>query len=159
MKFFTLTKLRPDLKNNYSKIDAIHNKLIETIKNNRIISISGKQTIGKTRLSIEVAKELSKKENVNIIIITFPSYNLITNLKRIIRPDKKYLILFDNYTDNYPTLYHIIDEFWNLEEDINNIKFIFTLKNHYISTLNEKLDEFGHCLIFYGFQRQCLKLS
>ena len=133
-------KLRPDLKNNYSKIDTIHNNLIETVKNNRITSISGKQTIGKTRLSIEVAKELSEKENVNTIIITFPTYNMITNLKKIIRPDKKYLIIFDNYTKNYQNLYHIIDKFWNYGD---NIKFIFTLKNPYISSLKEELNDFG----------------
>ena len=133
-------KLRPDLKNNYSKIDIIHNNLIETIENNKITSISGKQTIGKTRLSIEVAKELSEKENVNTLIITFPTYNLITNLKKIIRPDKKYLIIFDNYTKNYQNLYHIIDKFWNYG---NNIKFIFTLKKPYISSLKEELNDFG----------------
>lgn len=136
-------KSRPNLKNNYSKIDDIHNKLIETIKNDRIISISGKQTIGKTRLSIEVAKELSDKENVNVIIIYFPDNDLITNLKNIIRTDKKYLIIFDNYTNNYSNLYHIIDEFWNYGKDINNIKFIFTLKNPYISSLKEELEDFG----------------
>ena len=136
-------KLRPDLKNNYSKIDKIHNNLIETIKNNRIISISGKQTIGKTRLSLEVAKELSEKENVNIIIINFPDYDLIVNLKKLINQDKKYLIIFDNYTKNYPNLYHIINEFWNYGTDVNNIKFIFTLKNPYISSLKEELNDFG----------------
>ena len=135
-------KLRPDLKNNYLKIDTIHDELIKKIKNNRITVISGKQTIGKTRVSIEVAKQLSDEDNVNVIIINYPDYNLIINLKKIIRPDKKYLIIFDNYTHNYPDLYHIINELWNYGTDINNIKFIFTLKNQYSSILNEELSEF-----------------
>ncbi len=135
-------KLRPDLKNNYLKIDAIHDELIKKIKNNRITVISGKQTIGKTRVSIEVAKQLSDEDNVNVIIINYQDYNLIINLKKIIRPDKKYLIIFDNYTHNYPDLYHIINELWNYGTDINNIKFIFTLKNQYSSILKEELSEF-----------------
>lgn len=136
-------KFRPDLKNNYLKIDTIHDELIKKIKNNRITVISGKQTIGKTRVSIEVAKQLSDEDNVNVIIINYPDYNLIINLKKIIRPDKKYLIIFDNYTYNYPDLYHIINELWNYGKDINNIKFIFTLKNQYLSILKEELNEFG----------------
>ena len=135
-------KLRPDLKNNYLKIDTIHDELIKKIKNNRITVISGKQTIGKTRVSIEVAKQLSDEDNVNVIIINYQDYNLIINLKKIIRPDKKYLIIFDNYTHNYPDLYHIINELWNYGTDINNIKFIFTLKNQYSSILKEELSEF-----------------
>ena len=135
-------KLRPDLKNNYLKIDTIHDELIKKIKDNRITVISGKQTIGKTRVSIEVAKQLADEDNVNVIIINYPDYNLIINLKKIIRPDKKYLIIFDNYTHNYPDLYHIINELWNYGTDINNIKFIFTLKNQYSSILKEELSEF-----------------
>lgn len=136
-------KQRPDLKNNYLKINTIHKKLIKTIENNRIVSISGKQTLGKTRLSIEVAKELSEKENFNIIIIDFPSNNLTINLKKIIHPDKKYLIIFDNYTNNYSNLYHILSELWNYGKYNNNIKFIFTLKNPYKNSLKEELDDFG----------------
>lgn len=135
-------KTRPDLKNKYSKIDSIHNELIETIENNRIVAVSGKQTIGKTRLSIEVAKQLSEEKDMNIIIIDFPDYNLINNLKRIIKPSKKYLILFDNYTYNYLELNHIINELWNYGEDANNIKFLFTLKNPYLNNLKKELNEF-----------------
>lgn len=136
-------KFRPDLKNNYSKIDIIHDELIKKIKNNRITAISGKQTIGKTRLSIEVAKQLSNEDNVHVIIINYPDQNLIVNLKKIIRPDEKYLIIFDNYTHNYPDLHHIINELWNYGKNINNIKFIFTLKNQYSTILKEELNEFG----------------
>lgn len=136
-------KFRPDLKNNYLRIDIIHDELIKKIKNNRIIAISGKQTIGKTRVSIEVAKQLSDEENIHVIIIDYPDYNLIVNLKRIIKRDEKYLIIFDNYTHNYPDLHHIMGELWNYGIDINNIKFIFTLKNQYSTILNEELNEFG----------------
>ena len=136
-------KTRPDLKNKYYKIKEIHDKLVKTIRNNRIVAITGNQTIGKTRLSIEVAKELCEKEEINVIIIKFPDTNLITNLKHIIKRNKKYLLIFDNYINNYLNLYHIVDEFWNLGENINNIKFIFTLKNPYTSSLNEELNDFG----------------
>lgn len=136
-------KFRPDLKNNYLKIDTIHDELIKKIRDNRITVISGKQTIGKTRLSIEVAKQLSDEDNAHVIIINYPDYNLIVNLKKIIRPDEKYLIIFDNYTHNFPDLHHIINELWNYGKDINNIKFIFTLKNQYSTILKEELNEFG----------------
>lgn len=132
-------KFRPDLKNDYLKIDYLHDNLLNNIENNRIISISGKQNIGKTRLSIEVSKQLSQNQDFNVIIIAFPNQKLLINLRKIIRPDKKYLLIFDNYLGNFKDLNNIVGELWNHDGKESNIKFIFTLKKQYETVLREIL--------------------
>lgn len=136
-------RYRPNLNNPYLKIEKIHKEILEKIKNNDILSIYGNPGIGKTRLAIEIGKYLKNEKNYNVIIIDYPNQNLLYKLKNIIQIDEPYLFIFDNFTNNFDDLYHIIDELHSYCQD-KDTKFLFTLKNQYIHDLNRILSDFKY---------------
>lgn len=136
-------RYRPDLSNPYFKIKTVHNEIIEKIKANEILSISGHQGIGKTRLAVEIGKYLQNEKDYNVVIIDYPNQDLLYKLKKIVQIDEPYLFIFDNFTNNYDDLYHIIDK---LSVHCQNkfAKFLFTMKNQYVNDLNKILDDFKY---------------
>lgn len=136
-------KLKPDLKNNYVKLDNFDD-VINKVKNNEFISIFGNPLSGKTRLALEVAKILYN-DDYNVLIITNTSDNLTSNIKNILSHEKPNLIIFDNYNITYEHLVSVIEEI-RYRVGLNKVKFLFTLKKQYESKLNNLLFEFDNII-------------
>lgn len=132
--------IRPNLKNKYLKDEENFNITKSIIKDNDIILIQGNQGIGKTRLSIELAKEFSAENNYNVLIINYYDNELKNNLYKIINEKQDYLIIFDNYTD-YKTINYLITRIQQIHNK-SKFKFIFTLRKTYLNNLKTKLSDF-----------------
>lgn len=136
-------KLKPDLKNNYVKLDNFDDA-INKVKNNEFISIFGNPLSGKTRLALEVTKILYK-DNYNVLIITNTSNNLNSNIQKVLAYEKPNLIIFDDYNISYEHLVSVIEEI-RYHVRPNKVKFLFTLKKQYASKLNNLLSEFDNII-------------
>lgn len=134
-------KLKPDLKNNYVKLDNFDD-VLNKVKNHDFISISGNPLLGKTRLALEIAKVLYK-DNYTVLIITNTSENLISNIKNVLSYEKPNLIIFDDYNITHEHLVNVIEEI-RYHVRPNKVKFLFSLKKRYEPILNNLLSEFNN---------------
>ena len=133
-------KLKPDHKNTFVILDNIDD-VLNKVQNNEFVTIFGNPLSGKTRLSLEVAKELFNAD-YNVLIITRIHYKLISNIKKVLAYDKPNLIIFDDYKRTSENLSIIIEEIRYIGQ--NKVKFLFTLNKQYLSALNKQLYEFGN---------------
>lgn len=134
-------QFRPNLKNTFFKQETFFNDSLESVKHNDIIIFHGVQGIGKSKLSVEIAKELSKAEDYKVIIITDYDGNSLNNLNRILNRNEKYLFLIDNYTNDFNDTDRFIKEIYN---HLNgNVKFIFTLKDYFLDNLWTDLADYN----------------
>lgn len=134
-------QFRPDLKNTFFKQETLFNDSLESVKHSDITIFYGLQGIGKSKLSIEISKELSKFEDYKVIIITDYYENSLKNLNQIINTYEKYLFIIDNYTNDF-NIDRFIKEIYNLLN--GNVKFIFTLKNYFLDNLWTDLADYNN---------------
>lgn len=133
--------MRPDLKNYFYKDDDLFNDAIEKLSNNNYLLLYGIQGVGKTRLSIEVAREFSKIFDYRIIVIKRYSSDLIENIRKIINTQDNFLFIIDDYTDDFLNLSEFLEDLDNMHGE-NKFKFIFSLRNQFINLLYQNLRNF-----------------
>lgn len=132
--------VRPNLKNVYIKQEDLFDDALEAFNDNDIILINGNQSMGKTRLAVELAKEFINKNDYHVLVINYYYDNLRKDLLKIIQKNKKYVIIFDNYTQ-YDGIVYLMNRVIEIY-DKSNFKFIFTLKPSFVNDLNIKLSNF-----------------
>lgn len=113
------------------------NNLIDLLKSDDYIAITGTPGIGKTRLAAEVIENYIK-DNPNYIDICLQSFNdYISIIYENIEEDKKYIILIDdaNCYKDFDNLFELLKYNNN-----SNIKVIFTIRNYYKSILDDKIE-------------------
>lgn len=130
--------IRPDLKNYFYKADNLFKEAIEKLSNNDYLILYGIQGVGKTRLSIEVAKEFSEIFEYRIIVIKRYSSDLIMNVRKIINGNDNFLFIIDDYTDDFSNLSDFIEDLENMAAE-NKFKFIFSLRNQFFDIVYQNL--------------------
>lgn len=133
--------IRPDLKNYFYKDGDLFKDVIEKLSNNDYLLLYGIQGVGKTRLSIEVAREFSKIFDYRIIVIKRYSSGLIENIRKIINTQDNFLFIIDDYTDDFSNLSEFLEDLDNLHDE-NNFKFIFSLRNQFLQMFYQNLRNF-----------------
>ena len=133
--------MRPDLKNYFYRDDDLLKDAIEKLSNNDYLLLHGIQGVGKTRLSIEVAREFSKIFDYRIIVIKRYSSDLIENIRKIINKQDNFLFIIDDYTDDFSNLSEFLEDLDNMY-DKNNFKFIFSLRNQFLNMFYQNLRNF-----------------
>ena len=133
--------IRPNLKNYFYKDDNLFKDAIEKLSNNDYLLLHGIQGVGKTRLSIEVAREFSEIYNYRIIVIKRYSSDLIENIRKIINTQDNFLFIIDDYTDDFSNLSEFLEDLDNMHGE-NKFKFIFSLRNQFINLLYQNLRNF-----------------
>ena len=133
--------MRPDLKNYFYRDERLFNEAIEKLSNNDYLLLYGIQGVGKTRLSIEVAREFSRISDYRIIVIKRYSSGLIENIRKIINTKDNFLFIIDDYTDDFSNLSEFLEDLDNMHDE-NNFKFIFSLRNQFINLLYQNLRNF-----------------
>lgn len=133
--------IRPNLKNYFYKDDDLFKDAIEKLSNNDYLLLHGIQGVGKTRLSIEVAREFSEIYNYRIIVIKRYSSDLIENIRKIINTQDNFLFIIDDYTDDFSNLSEFLEDLDNMHGE-NKFKFIFSLRNQFINLLYQNLRNF-----------------
>lgn len=133
--------IRPDLKNYYYKDDDLFNEAIEKLSNNDYLLLYGIQGVGKTRLSIEVAREFSRISDYRIIVIKRYSSGLIENIRKIINTKDNFLFIIDDYTDDFSNLSEFLEDLDNMHGE-NKFKFIFSLRNQFLNMFYQNLRNF-----------------
>ena len=133
--------MRPDLKNYFYRDERLFNEAIEKLSNNDYLLLYGIQGVGKTRLSIEVAREFSRISDYRIIVIKRYSSGLIENIRKIINTKDNFLFIIDDYTDDFSSLSEFLEDLDNMHDE-NNFKFIFSLRNQFINLLYQNLRNF-----------------
>lgn len=133
--------IRPDLKNYFCKDEGLFNDAIGKLSNNDYLLLYGIQGVGKTRFSIEVAREFSKIFNYRIIIIKRYSSDLIVNIRKIINKNDNFLFIIDDYTDDFLNLSEFLEDLDNMHSE-NKFKFIFSLRNQFLNMFYQNLRNF-----------------
>ena len=133
--------MRPDLKNYFYRDDDLFKDAIEKLSNNDYLLLYGIQGVGKTRLSIEVAREFSKIFDYRIIVIKRYSSDLIENIGKIINKQDNFLFIIDDYTDDFSNLSEFLEDLDNMH-DGNKFKFIFSLRNQFLNMFYQNLRNF-----------------
>ena len=128
-----------------SQQEYIKNKIYQVLTNNNIIKITGEAGTGKTLLLFDIAKDLSK--NNNVLIINCNKYNeaheiINKSLKNIYILSQKELLKDINKLYNYD--YILLDEaqrmdneLWKVLSSNLNKKIIFTLDPNQVLTKEE----------------------
>jgi len=133
--------IRPNLKNYFYKDDNLFKDAIEKLSNNDYLLLHGIQGVGKTRLSIEVAREFSEIYNYRIIVIKRYSSDLIDNIGKIINKLDNFLFIIDDYTDDFSNLSDFLEGLDNMYDE-NKFKFIFSLRNQFLQMFYQNLRNF-----------------
>jgi len=133
--------IRPNLKNYFYKDDDLFKDAIEKLSNNDYLLLHGIQGVGKTRLSIEVAREFSEIYNYRIIVIKRYSSGLIDNIGKIINKLDNFLFIIDDYTDDFSNLSDFLEGLDNMYDE-NKFKFIFSLRNQFLQMFYQNLRNF-----------------
>lgn len=141
--------IRPDLKNYFCKDERLFNDAIGKLSNNDYLLLYGIQGVGKTRFSIEVAKEFSNIFNYRIIVIKRYSSDLIANIRKIINKNDNFLFIIDDYTDDFSNLSEFLEDLDNMHGE-NNFKFIFSLRNQFLQMFYHNLRNFTWSSIKLG---------
>ena len=133
--------MRPDLKNYFYRDDDLFKDAIEKLSNNDYLLLYGIQGVGKTRLSIEVAREFSKIFDYRIIVIKRYSSNLIDNIRKIINKPDNFLFIIDDYTDDFSNLSEFLEDLDNMHDE-NKFKFLFSLRNQFLQMFYQNVRNF-----------------
>lgn len=111
--------------------------IYQNIINSKMTIISGKPGNGKTKISLEILKELEKKEDYVPLCIRINGLNLYNDIKTSIRSDKKYIIFIDDI-NNLNGLHSIIDLIITNKNE--NIKIVATVRDYLLAEVLNKLD-------------------
>lgn len=116
--------------------DLIYKNIIDS----KMTIISGKPGNGKTKISLEILKELERKENYTPLCIRINGLNLYDDIKTSIKSDKKYIIFIDDI-NNLNGLNSIIDLIITNKNE--KIKIVATVRDY---LLDDVLDKLNACI-------------
>lgn len=122
------------------KIDFVYRKDIDliykSINDSKMTIISGKPGNGKTKIAIEVLKELEQKEQYNALCVKINGLELYDDIKTILENDKKYIIFIDDI-NNLNGIQSIIDLIITNKNE--NIKILATTRDYLLDDVMRKI--------------------
>lgn len=122
-------------------IDFVYRKDKDTIYKNALDSkmtiVTGKPGTGKTKISLEVLKELEKNENYSSLCIRINGLELYNDIKTAIKNDKNYIIFFDDI-NNLNGLMSVVDLIVTNKNE--NIKILATVRDYLLDEVLKKLN-------------------
>ncbi|TDM16845.1 hypothetical protein ETI11_05435 [Macrococcoides canis] len=121
-------------------IDEAHTvgELIEELNYHQILLLSGVSGVGKTRLAIEICKSLSSDNNV--ICVKSNNMSAYQDIKDALDDNRiNYLLLDDaNTITNFKAIVNLL----SLEEFVQNLKIIITVRDYALSEVVTHLESF-----------------
>ena len=116
------------------------NEILEKIeKTEKMLLIKGKPGVGKTKLALEVCKELEKKDNLKVLCIRLNGADIYEDMKISLDNTKKYIVFIDDINEsNY--IQNLIDLI--VTNDNENIKIIATIRDYFANEIVEKLNKY-----------------
>lgn len=122
------------------KIDFVYRKDIDliykSINDSKMTIISGKPGNGKTKIAIEVLKELEQKEQYNPLCVRINGLELYDDMKTLLENDKKYIIFIDDI-NNLNGIQSIIDLIITNKNE--NIKILATTRDYLLDDVMRKI--------------------
>ena len=123
------------------ELDFIYRKdkdlIYKNIMDSKVTIISGKPGNGKTKISLEILKELEQKDNYTPLCIRINGLNLYDDIKASIKSDKKYIIFIDDI-NNLNGLNSIIDLIITNKNE--EIKIVATVRDYLLDDVLNKLN-------------------
>lgn len=125
------------------QIDFVYRKdkdlIYQSVLENKMTIIAGKPGNGKTKIALEILKELKNKENIIPLCVRINGLDLYKDLKYSIDNNKKYVVFFDDI-NNLNGIHSIIDLIINNKNE--NIKILATTRNYLLDEVLNKLNSF-----------------
>lgn len=122
------------------KIEFVYRKdkdlIYNSINNSKMTIITGKPGNGKTKIAIEVLKELEQKEQYNPLCIRINGLELYNDIKKVLENDKKYIIFIDDI-NNLNRMQSIIDLIITNKNE--NIKILATVRDYLLDEIMKKI--------------------
>ena len=134
--------IRPDLKNEFIKPKNLFKEIFNKLNETDYLCLYGNQGTGKTRLAVEIAQEYSKINGFRVIVIKRYSPILVSDIRKIVNLNEKVLFVIDDYTDDFFNLRYLIEDVNNLQDN-SSFKYIFTLRNQFLSLINQELKNYS----------------
>lgn len=102
--------------------------LINKLEKSKVVLISGKSGIGKTRLALEIARIYREKHNLHVLCIKNNGQMLYNDLKYYLSDSGDYLLFIDD-ANQTTHLEHILDYVITPPEGIN-VRIIMTIRDY-----------------------------
>lgn len=122
------------------KIDFVYRKdkdlIYKSINESKMTIISGKPGNGKTKIAIEVLKEIEQKEQYNTLCVRINGQELYNDVKKALDNDKKYIIFIDDI-NNLNGIQSIIDLIITNKNE--NIKILATVRDYLLDEVMKKI--------------------
>lgn len=110
--------------------------IYQNIKDSKMTIISGKPGNGKTKIALEVLKELEQKDGYNSLCIRINGLELYTDIKTILENKKKYIVFIDDI-NNLNGLQSVVDLI--ITNKNKNIKILATVRDYLLNNVTKKL--------------------
>lgn len=103
-------------------------KILETLEKERVLLISGKAGVGKTRLSLQVAREYQEKSGCKLLCIKCNHMPIMEDLCRYISGAGKYLVFVDD-ANELAGMCHLI-EYVIKNDDRYDVRIMATVRDY-----------------------------
>lgn len=114
--------------------------IIEKLANSeKLLLITGKPGVGKTKIAIEICKELEKNEDITCLCIRLNGEDLYEDIKTALELNKKYIIFVDDI-NNLRQIQSFID--CVITNKNENIKVIATVRDYLLKEIQDKIKDY-----------------
>jgi hypothetical protein len=104
-------------------------EIIEKLNSNKLLVISGKSGIGKTKIVIESIQDYAKDYNYEVVCIYNRGADLFEDINTFFQGNKKYLIFIDDVNRIHSALDYML-QLYPEKIDNNTIKIIMTVRDY-----------------------------
>ena len=120
-------------------------KVLQSLKTNDIIIVSGRPGVGKSRLALECCDQfIQSQTDLKVYCINNRGADLFNDLQVYLNPPGKYLILVDD-ANRVSGLDYIL-QFLHEQNSDRQIKIILTVRDYAIEKVQEQVKRFGHAV-------------
>lgn len=105
-----------------------YNEMMSSLMDRKVVVVLGKAGVGKTRLSLEVAKDFGKKFEYKVLCIKSMDLSIVDDVAAYMDKAGKYLFLIDDANELVGLKYVL--EYVNMENMGYDVKIISTLRDY-----------------------------
>jgi hypothetical protein len=133
--------VQPSLTNTFLFREEEVKKGVEYLEKVDILLLSGSQGVGKSKLAVKFL-ECFETKGYSPIVIQSSMVPLWDDFINLLKPDTRYVILFDDANKSISNFTYLLDAISKSEP--NKIKLVITARDYVKHTVTEKLKEFHY---------------
>jgi hypothetical protein len=138
IKEYQRSKFATRLDNKFVLREKEKKEVLERLKTNDLLVLSGKAGVGKSKLAVESAKQFVKKHpSFQLFFIANKNLDIYENLKAYFGVDRNYLIVVDDANRLFSPLSFIL-QLLNQQTSKRKIKILLTVRDYALEQIKEQ---------------------